>query len=37
MLAVGLVVVLVLIVPTGRSHRRRSAATVDASDVRVAA
>jgi hypothetical protein len=37
MLAVGLVVVLVLIVPTGRSHRRRSVAGVDQPDARVAA
>jgi hypothetical protein len=37
MLAVGLVVVLVLIVPTGRSHRRSSAAAVDPSDARVTA
>jgi EmrB/QacA subfamily drug resistance transporter len=37
MLALGLVVVLVLIVRIGGSHRRRSAAAVDQPDVRVAA
>jgi EmrB/QacA subfamily drug resistance transporter len=37
MLAVGLVVVLVLIIPAGRIHRRRSVATVDKPDARMAA